>query len=503
MEYQGWVNPYGASIGDTIARSGDAAAHAAEMIAQANARAEAIKGATWAGAIQNVANLPMQIEQTRDAAVTRKLKQQELEARSSAMQEQMRARAVLDSGRLAGASETPDQFLAGVDSLGLPAPVAAHMKQTVAAAGPDGWPALRQQYTGFASQYQEATKLGKGDQLVKPSLMPGGKPTIVADNPENKPLVLRPGDVAVPEAGGTPIASAPFAPGTGQHVVNGQVVDATGAPVGAAVPKQEGASEVAVNNARVDQINKGIEKIDNEIAGSMPMTAKDRAELAIQRQRLETERLHYKTIENGQDINSPKNQEHLEQSYQTLLKTTQSSRSGGLGLEDKKVDQAKHLLTLIDQQKDASGQYHITPTQQAELSIGLATLLSPTGAPSDHTIQLINQATAEGDLAKAFTYVTGTPVKGTPQDLAQLLRDSIERQGVQAETNREGHFNQLRAFAPTDLSPERRERLERGLIGANRLSVEVNVPGAGAMRFPTQTAADKFVAAARAKGLMQ
>lgn len=73
MQYEGWVNPYGASLADTIARSGDAQAHAAEMIAQANARAAEMKGAAWAGAATNIgrdiAAIPQQIAKQKTEQV--------------------------------------------------------------------------------------------------------------------------------------------------------------------------------------------------------------------------------------------------------------------------------------------------------------------------------------------------------------------------------------------------------------------------------------------------
>ena len=44
-----------------------------------------------------------------------------------------------------------------------------------------------------------------------------------------------------------------------------------------------------------------------------------------------------------------------------------------------------------------------------------------------------------------------------------MLRDSIERQGTVAETNRQKYLDAMRAQAPTDLAPERRAKLEQAL----------------------------------------
>lgn len=504
MQYEGWVNPYGANMGDLIARSGDAQAHAAEMIAAVNARAAAAKAQAWGGAVQNIAAIPAQVEATKNTAIDRKLKetalQQSIDDKAAAQQQHV----VRTVGRIFEGSKTPEDAVASLQSLAqlgaIKPEVAKHIIGQVQAAGPAGWQATQSRYVDFGNQYEEAMKVGEKERVVR------GNKEIVPAVPQ--PMDLGPGHVAVlpgaPGANGAPatapvqVGSAPFSPAQTTAVVNGAVVPlagpTAGQPIAPAVPKQEGASEVGLNNARVDEINKKIEEMDNTIAGSMPISAKDRAELAIQRQRLVAEVNHWKATEAGQDINSPKNQERLEESYRSLLKTTQSSRSGGMGLEDKKVDQAKHLLALLDQTRSKDGSYSLTPTQQTELSMGLATLISPTGVPSDSARNDINAATASGDLAKLGTYITGTPFAGTPQKIAELLRESIERQGVQAEQNREGHFNQLRAFAPTDLEAGRRERLEKGLIGANRLSVEVD-----GFRFPTQRAADEYQKAKAAK----
>lgn len=509
MEYQGWVNPYGASIAHTIALSSDAAAHAAEMTAQAQSQAALIHGQAWARSAEAIGSLPQQLQDTqaRDAMV--KLRQEQLQESIDARKQRQEAerlrlqhQAVTTVGKVMQGARSPEDALAAIDSVSgmLPADTVAHVKDQIVQAGPEGFGNLKAQHMWLAKQFAENVKLGENDRLVSSF-----------DNSETvgavpKPIAARPGDrllqpSTTPGAPAIDVGGAPFAPGTGRTVSDGQVVDlGSGATVGAPVPLREKPSEVAESNARVDKINKEIEVLDNQLAGTMPISDKDKAELAIQRARLDIERTHYQTIANGQDINAPKNQERLEESYRTLLKTTQSSRSGGMGLEDKKVDQAKHLIALLDQTRASNGTYNLTPTQQAELSMGLATLISPTGVPSDSARAEINAATAKGDFAKLATYVTGQPVTGTPQAIAELLRDSIERQGVTAEKNREGHFNQLRAFAPTDLSADRRAKLEQGLIGANRLSVSLEVPGVSRpLTFDTQREADKFLAELKAR----
>jgi hypothetical protein len=164
------------------------------------------------------------------------------------------------------------------------------------------------------------------------------------------------------------------------------------------------------------------------------------------------------------DPTDPKIQQRLEQQYRPVLTREISSRSGGLGLEDQKVNQALHLLSIFDQNKDPkTGEYKIPRVLQSELALGLARLISPTGQVGAEIMREVNQRTAKGDLAGLVTYLTGTPVTGNTQDIFKMYKDSIERQGNQAQANREGYFNAIRAMAPTDLEDARRQKLEESL----------------------------------------
>lgn len=164
-------------------------------------------------------------------------------------------------------------------------------------------------------------------------------------------------------------------------------------------------------------------------------------------------------------------QNKLEQEYRTVLTRGLSSRSGGLGAEDAKVQQANHLISLLDQNYDPkTDTYNVPHVQQTELAMGLAKLVSPGGVVAQKTVDDINQATAKGDLAKALTYVTGTPFNGTTQDLVKMYRDSILRQGQTAMENREGEMRYLRGLAPTDLAEDRRKALEANTLNPLRQS---------------------------------
>jgi hypothetical protein len=164
------------------------------------------------------------------------------------------------------------------------------------------------------------------------------------------------------------------------------------------------------------------------------------------------------------DPSSPKAQNQFEKEYRTILGRTLSARTGGLGLEDQKVNQAIHLLEIFDQTKDPkTGEFNIPAVLQNELALGLARLTSPTGTVGIQLEEKLNQATLKGDFASAITYLTGQPVTGSTQAIFKMFRDSILRQGKVAERNRESYFDSMRAFAPTELNEDRRKQLEAGL----------------------------------------
>lgn len=304
MVYEPWVNPYGANIGDLIARSGDAQAHAAAVIAQAQSQAAMMKANAWAGAVRSASQIPAELEARQERSLDMQAKRDALQANTEVRAEAAQQRMVLTVGKMAATAQTPEQFTAGIDSLvaskAMRPEIAAHIKQETASAGPDGWKDLQGRYVGFAQQYQDAVKLGPDEKLVKPSLMPGGAPTVVAEGAP-KPINLGPGHVAVlPGQNGappTPIASAPFAPGTGQHVVNGQVVDASGAAVGAPIPKQETPSEVAAREAQIQANQARVKEINAKLSGTIPISQEEGAKLKIERDKLNLEREKFEAMQ--------------------------------------------------------------------------------------------------------------------------------------------------------------------------------------------------------------
>lgn len=164
-------------------------------------------------------------------------------------------------------------------------------------------------------------------------------------------------------------------------------------------------------------------------------------------------------------------QDKLEKQYRDLLTKNISMRSGGLGLEDSKVNQAIHLRRLANQSYDpATGNYNIPKTYYSELINGLATLTSPNGRPGIEVMHELQQRTAKGDLGGALGYLgftdsNGNPPVGSTQSVLKMLVDSIDRQGDQAEQNRQGYLDQIHGLAPTELDPARIEKMNKANIG--------------------------------------
>ena len=178
---------------------------------------------------------------------------------------------------------------------------------------------------------------------------------------------------------------------------------------------------------------------------------------------------HGTHIINPKGSADPKEQDKLEQQYRNVLLKPLSNRSGGLGLEDAKVNQAIHLRTLINKFYDTKTQtYNIPPSMHAELALGLARLQSPTGQVGIELVKELRQRTAREGLAGALIFLGADPhtVGGPTQSVSRLFVDSIDRQGQVSEANREQYMDYLRGLAPTDLDPTRKEKLEKGKLNS-------------------------------------
>jgi hypothetical protein len=163
---------------------------------------------------------------------------------------------------------------------------------------------------------------------------------------------------------------------------------------------------------------------------------------------------------NGGSGTSNKVQQSLEQQGRQIIAKEFSARTGSLGVENAKVNQANHLNSLFSQYYDPkTGNYNIPKSQYTELAIGLATLVSPTGTPSEGTINNIMQATAKGDLNNALSYASGIPFNGSTQEVYKNLIDSVDRQAQTAERNRQAALDNMKDLLPTDLEQSRKDAL--------------------------------------------
>lgn len=171
------------------------------------------------------------------------------------------------------------------------------------------------------------------------------------------------------------------------------------------------------------------------------------------------------SAKNQADANSTasdKTQQKLEQQYRQVLSKEFSSRTGALGIENQKVNQANHLDSLFKQYYDPkTGNYNIPKAQYGEVVLGLANLISPSGVASDSLRAEITQRTLKGDIAGALSYITGEPMTGSTQDVFKNLVDSIDRQAETAINNREAALQNLRDQAPTDLDQSRVDALNK------------------------------------------
>lgn len=163
----------------------------------------------------------------------------------------------------------------------------------------------------------------------------------------------------------------------------------------------------------------------------------------------------------GYNGTTQKQQQTLEQQYRQVLGKEFSARTGALGIENAKVNQANHLDSLLKQYYDPkTGNYNVPTSQYAELVMGLATLVSPTGSSEADRAALMSK-TAAGDLKGALQYITGVPQTGNTQDIIKNLADSIDRQATTAVSNRQAALDNMKSQAPTDLDPKRVDALNK------------------------------------------
>lgn len=167
-----------------------------------------------------------------------------------------------------------------------------------------------------------------------------------------------------------------------------------------------------------------------------------------------------KSSSGDNDYKRNKQQDALEKNYADRLQRVIGARSGGLGLQDSKVDQAIHLRTMINQSWNPQTKtYELPEMQQGELVMGLANLMSGSSVSNMEQLKSITPRTASGDMAHLVSYWTGTPITNQPQAMIKNLIYSIDRQGKTSQKLRDKYMNGLKALKPKDLDQDRADAI--------------------------------------------
>lgn len=149
------------------------------------------------------------------------------------------------------------------------------------------------------------------------------------------------------------------------------------------------------------------------------------------------------------DVNQPfrevQRQDKLEQRATQLITKAVQNRSGGVGLQDNKVNAAIHARELINQAYNPeTGEYDVTQVPYGELAESLGSLLSGGTGSSEGRVNALKQRTAQGDFNAALSYMSGKPSNATSQDALKQLVHMIDRQGEVSEKLRDTYVEQLK-----------------------------------------------------------
>lgn len=152
-------------------------------------------------------------------------------------------------------------------------------------------------------------------------------------------------------------------------------------------------------------------------------------------------------------------QDKLEKEGREWYDNLTKARNGELGVQNAKVDQARHLLQAFKQAEETGKPF--TNSTYREVAVGLANLMSTGGKTNAETEHAIAQATAKGDFNKALTYAGFDPqtLGGTTESMMRTLKDSVLRQGMEAENQRNKFIEDHKKSMPSGLDPKQFERL--------------------------------------------
>lgn len=161
-------------------------------------------------------------------------------------------------------------------------------------------------------------------------------------------------------------------------------------------------------------------------------------------------------------------QDALEKTYTDRVTKVVNSRTGQLGQQDAKVDQAVHLRTLSNQYfNPQTKSYDIPEAQAGEMVVGLANLVSGGNVANLETLKQVTPKTAAGDMNHLVAYWTGKPVTYNTQAMYKNLVDSIDRQGGAAQKLRDQYQSGLKAFRPKGLNSDTADQIEKVQLTTN------------------------------------
>jgi hypothetical protein len=531
--FEPYRSPFANSIAETIQRRGDIAARQAQTVGAAQANAAQQSGQSWAhallGATQALGAIPTEIQKQKLLQQETGLRDLQLKREQSRQAGEGAVDSMMRGDQLAPGATGPrqDSYLdhnglfdiakmtsaLGSSGMGHLAPellkgaeainesILKHQaieqqaaQQHTVMLGDAAAGALNLVKVGmpvdaamdFAVQPLLATKRIQPDEYAQVKQQIGALP------PEQQQQALANFMDAAAKLGGTKT----LAPGATE-------VDRYGRTIGTGAAKPKTAAELAYDlssddpavrdraKKAIDALHPAPRRTDAELAldayaksigkaNAEDLTDADRQTFVKRDAQVKAEQAFQQHVrEHAYDVAHPapvkgKSQDELEQEARGVLQREFSSRSGGLGLEDQKVNQAIHLTTLLDQYEGKP-----MPAQiQAELALGLARLTSPSGSVGVQLEQEFNQRTAEGDVSKAVAWLTGDPtlVNASPEKLRAMFRDSIVRQGHVAEDNRQTYLNAMVSMLPTQLEESRKAALSKGVV-LNRVdTVKMQAP---------------------------
>ena len=276
------------NIARTILAMGQIRAQGLQQAAEAQARAQANSAQVWGGALagigQTIAQVPQQIQQQKTAQIENQVRQAQLGQLQESMAAQQRANAVIAKlPKNPDGTFPTDQLIQQLAGANVPLAGQERFATTV-----DNLNKITTSFNGAKQQHLvKAAQLildSSGDQSITPDSLhltvaalkptglitdadeeafvkamaqPGLDPTamlkgiIKSGTEPMKPTAIGAGGLLLPGGQVVPPQARPPEPGTGQHVINGQLVGPNGERIGQPVPPQKEPAAKALQRASV------------------------------------------------------------------------------------------------------------------------------------------------------------------------------------------------------------------------------------------------------------